>query len=150
MNALNQQAITLAEQVVSYCRSKTLSLGGLVDRIQAAGIVTRETADAVINYCQENSLTLGGLVDTLASFSNEVADSGVRSNILAPKSPVGEKVMIAAQDVKVGDTLVTLFNGSHKVTGVYTDEQGITWIGYNAMTPRPHKKGEIVTVIRSA
>lgn len=67
-------AADLGAQVVDYCRSKTLSLGGLVDRIQAAGSINREMADAVIVYCQENSLTLGGLVSTLASYSNEVAD----------------------------------------------------------------------------
>lgn len=74
MNAQDKQARELASQVVNYCRSKALSLGGLVERIKAAGYVTRETADAVIVYCEEHSLMLGGLVSTLASFSNEVAD----------------------------------------------------------------------------
>lgn len=74
MNAQDKQARELASQVVNYCRSKTLSLGGLVERIKAAGTVTRETADAVIVYCEEHSLMLGGLVSTLASFSNELAD----------------------------------------------------------------------------
>lgn len=70
----DQQAVELAAQLVDFCRSPRLSLGGLVERIKAAGYVTRETADAVIVYCEEHSLMLGGLVSTLASFSNEVAD----------------------------------------------------------------------------
>lgn len=57
------------------------------------------------------------------------------------------KIMIAAQDVKAGDTLVTLFNGSHKVHSVATDPKGIIWIAYSVVT-RPFRKGEIVTVIR--
>lgn len=70
----DNEAVELASQVVNYCHSKALSLGGLVERIKAAGYVTRETADAVIVYCEEHSLMLGGLVSTLASFSNEMAD----------------------------------------------------------------------------
>jgi len=68
---------TLAAQLVNYCGIKTLSLGGLVERIKAAGTMTRETADAVIEYCQENSLTLGGLLCVLAGYSNSVADAEV-------------------------------------------------------------------------
>lgn len=75
MNALDKKAAELTAQLLSYCRSSILSLGGLVERIKAEGVVTRETADAVVEYCEANSLSLAGLVTTLAIFSNEVADA---------------------------------------------------------------------------
>lgn len=80
MHAIDKQAGSLALHLISYCHLKSLSLGGLVGRIHAAGRLTRETADEVIEYCQEHSLTLGGLVDTLAQFSNDAADLASYAN----------------------------------------------------------------------
>lgn len=60
------------------------------------------------------------------------------------------KVMITAQDVKQGDTLVTLFSGKHSVTGVHTADDGTTCITLAGHSPCLFYKSEIVTVSRAA
>lgn len=61
----------------------------------------------------------------------------------------GPIVMIAAQDVKQGDTYVTLFGDARIVERVTVDPQGKVIIDLTGNTARAHVKGEIVTVIRA-
>lgn len=61
----------------------------------------------------------------------------------------GPQVMITAQDVKQGDTYVTLFGDARIVERVSVDAQGKIIIDLTGNTARAHNKSEIVTVIRA-
>lgn len=50
---------TLAQRIVSYCRANALSLGGMVDELEAGAPLDAERLAA---YCADKCLTLSGLV----------------------------------------------------------------------------------------
>jgi hypothetical protein len=59
MSNLKTRSDDLAVRIVSYCNEKTLSLGGLVARLEAGETLTVELCDAIGTYCNDNVLTLG-------------------------------------------------------------------------------------------
>lgn len=92
MNTQDKQAVKLAAAVVCYGRDNYLSLGGLVDRIEADCQLTQETADAVIKYCVDHSLTLNGLLITIVQFHNELNELGLASVADEIKSVAAEYI----------------------------------------------------------
>lgn len=79
---IEAKAADLAKRIVSYCQKRSLTLGGIVDELDAGKPLDADRARRLTTYCdQVQCLSLGGLVDEVWTLRNDFSYAA-RSGLL--------------------------------------------------------------------
>ena len=112
---IQAKAADLAKRIVGYCRDKALSLGGLVEELEAGEPLDSERAKRLTTYCdQVQCLTLGGLVDEVWALRADY-HAAAKYHTLA-----GRVFAVAAEypDTDEGTTQANAYMEQHPGVGV--------------------------------